>query len=111
MATLLDPLGGRTTYVVGLGALKKAIAYQHSLPTDNPLALQHIELTDPMPGARHLQVEAQAVAVTPVDTLLRQRAAARADVHLGPINAANLRRAHALLDSSRARSKRVLEGF
>jgi zinc-binding alcohol dehydrogenase family protein len=31
--------------------------------------------------------------------------------HLGPINAANLRKAHALLESHRARGKLVLEGF
>jgi zinc-binding alcohol dehydrogenase family protein len=31
--------------------------------------------------------------------------------HFGPINAANLRRAHALLESGRARGKIVLEGF
>ncbi|GBQ89451.1 zinc-binding alcohol dehydrogenase family protein [Asaia krungthepensis] len=31
--------------------------------------------------------------------------------HFGPINAANLRRAHALIESGRARGKIVLEGF
>ena len=31
--------------------------------------------------------------------------------HFGPINAANLRRAHALLESGRAKGKIVLEGF
>jgi hypothetical protein len=31
--------------------------------------------------------------------------------NFGPINAANLRRAHALIESGRARGKIVLEGF
>jgi len=31
--------------------------------------------------------------------------------HFGTINAANLRRAHALIESGRARGKIVLEGF
>lgn len=31
--------------------------------------------------------------------------------HFGTINAANLRRAHALLDSGKAKGKIVLEGF
>ena len=31
--------------------------------------------------------------------------------HLGAINAGNLRRAHALLESGKARGKIVLEGF
>ena len=31
--------------------------------------------------------------------------------HYGPINAANLRRAHAHLESGRAKGKVVLEGF
>jgi NADPH:quinone reductase len=31
--------------------------------------------------------------------------------HFGPINAANLKRAHALLETGKARGKIVLEGF
>ncbi len=53
----------------------KAIAYQHSLPIDDPLALQDVDLPEPTPGARDLLVEVHAVAVNPVDAKVRQRAA------------------------------------
>ncbi len=53
----------------------KAIAYQHSLSSDDPLALQDIDLPEPAPLARDLLVEVQAVAVNPVDTKMRQRQA------------------------------------
>lgn len=53
----------------------KAIAYQHSLPIDDPLSLQDIDLPEPTPGARDLLVEVRAVAVNPVDAKLRMRAA------------------------------------
>lgn len=51
----------------------KAIAYQKSLPSTDPLALQDIDLPEPTPLARDLLVEVQAVAVNPVDTKVRQR--------------------------------------
>lgn len=56
----------------------KAIAYQHSLPTDDERSLQNIELPEPVPGPRDLLVEVQAVAVNPVDTKVRRGVAAPA---------------------------------
>lgn len=50
----------------------KAIAYQHSLPITDELALQDIELPAPQPGPRDLLVEVSAVAVNPVDTKIRR---------------------------------------
>ncbi len=53
----------------------KVIAYQNSLPIDDPLALQDVDLPEPTPGARDLLVEVHAVAVNPVDVKIRVRAA------------------------------------
>lgn len=52
----------------------RAVAYQRSLPIDDPLSLQDVELPDPQPGARDLLVAVQAVAVNPIDTKQRKRA-------------------------------------
>ena len=50
----------------------KAIAYYHSLPIQDPLALQDIELPEPVAGPRDLLVEVKAISVNPVDTKVRQ---------------------------------------
>lgn len=50
----------------------KAVAYQKSLPADNPAALQDITLPDPAPGPHDLLVEVHAVSVNPVDTKVRR---------------------------------------
>ncbi len=55
----------------------RAVAYQHSLPIDDPLSLQDVDLPDPEPGPRDLLVEVRAVAVNPVDTKQRKRAEPR----------------------------------
>ena len=52
----------------------RAVAYQHSLPIEDPLSLQDVELPDPSPAARDLLVEVRAVAVNPIDTKQRKRA-------------------------------------
>lgn len=49
----------------------KAIAYQNTLPIDNPAALQDIELPDPVATGRDLLVEVKAISVNPVDTKIR----------------------------------------
>ena len=50
----------------------KAVAYYHSLPIQDPLALQDIELPEPVAGPRDLLVEVKAISVNPVDTKVRQ---------------------------------------
>jgi len=50
----------------------KAIAYQHSLPITDPLALQDVELPAPQAQGHDLLVEVKAVAVNPVDHKIRQ---------------------------------------
>ncbi|ALE89854.1 zinc-binding alcohol dehydrogenase family protein [Pseudomonas versuta] len=50
----------------------KAIAYYQSLPVQDPLALQDIELPEPVAGPRDLLVEVKAISVNPVDTKVRQ---------------------------------------
>lgn len=50
----------------------KAIAYQQSLPANDPNALVDITLPDPHPISRDLLVEVKAIAVNPVDTKLRR---------------------------------------
>lgn len=50
----------------------KAIAYYHSLPIDDPLSLQDVELPEPGAGPRDLLVEVRAISVNPVDTKVRQ---------------------------------------
>ena len=50
----------------------KAIAYYHSLPIQDPLALQDIELPEPLAGPRDLLVEVKAISVNPVDTKVRE---------------------------------------
>ncbi|MEW7860142.1 zinc-binding alcohol dehydrogenase family protein [Pseudomonas chlororaphis] len=50
----------------------KAIAYYSSLPINDPLSLQDIELPEPVAGPRDLLVEVKAISVNPVDTKVRQ---------------------------------------
>ncbi|CAI8912491.1 zinc-binding alcohol dehydrogenase family protein [Pseudomonas chlororaphis] len=50
----------------------KAIAYYASLPINDPLSLQDIELPEPVAGPRDLLVEVKAISVNPVDTKVRQ---------------------------------------
>jgi zinc-binding alcohol dehydrogenase family protein len=53
----------------------KAIGYQQALPSNDPLALQDIELPLPHATGRDLLVEVKAVSVNPVDTKVRRKAA------------------------------------
>lgn len=53
----------------------KAIAYYHSLPSTDPLALQDIQLPAPTPGPRDLLVAVRAISVNPVDTKIRSNVA------------------------------------
>ncbi|MFJ7885556.1 zinc-binding alcohol dehydrogenase family protein [Pseudomonas sp. NPDC096917] len=57
----------------------KAIAYYHSLPIQDPKALQDIELPAPEAGPRDLLVEVKAISVNPVDTKVRQNVQPEAD--------------------------------
>ncbi|KMM83403.1 zinc-binding alcohol dehydrogenase family protein [Pseudomonas taetrolens] len=50
----------------------KAVAYFHSLPIQDPQALQDIELPEPVAGPRDLLVDVKAISVNPVDTKVRQ---------------------------------------
>lgn len=52
----------------------KAVGYYHSLPIQDPQALQDIELPEPVAGPRDLLVEVKAISVNPVDTKVRQNA-------------------------------------
>ena len=52
----------------------KAVGYYHSLPIEDPQALQDIELPEPVAGPRDLLVEVKAISVNPVDTKVRQNA-------------------------------------
>jgi zinc-binding alcohol dehydrogenase family protein len=56
----------------------RAVGYQSSLPIDDPQSLVDVELPQPHPAGRDLLVEVKAVSVNPVDTKVRQRAAAEA---------------------------------
>jgi zinc-binding alcohol dehydrogenase family protein len=49
----------------------KAVAYQNSLPVDNPNALMDVELPEPTAQGRDLLVRVEAVSVNPVDTKVR----------------------------------------
>lgn len=51
----------------------RAVAYRHSLPIDNPLALEDVELDRPEPTGRDVLVEVRAVSVNPVDSKVRHR--------------------------------------
>ncbi|POZ99325.1 zinc-binding alcohol dehydrogenase family protein, partial [Pseudomonas sp. MWU12-2312b] len=44
----------------------KAIAFYASLPVNDPLSLQDIELPAPVAGPRDLLVEVKAISVNPV---------------------------------------------
>ena len=50
----------------------KAVGYYHSLPIQDPQALQDIELPEPVAGPRDLLVEVKAISVNLVDTKVRQ---------------------------------------
>ncbi len=52
----------------------RAVAYQRSLPIEDPLSLQDVDLPEPEPAARDLLVQVSAVAANPVDTKQRKRA-------------------------------------
>ena len=54
----------------------KAIAYRHPGPIDRPGAFVEIDLPEPTPGPHDLLVSVEAVSVNPVDTKIRQSAAA-----------------------------------
>lgn len=51
----------------------KAIGYQHSLPVEDPNALQDIELDLPKAQGHDILVEVKAISVNPVDYKIRQR--------------------------------------
>jgi zinc-binding alcohol dehydrogenase family protein len=52
----------------------KAIAYQRSLPIDDPQSLIDVTLPDPLAQGHDLLVEVHAVSVNPVDTKVRKSA-------------------------------------
>ncbi len=52
----------------------RAVGYQDSLPIDNDAALVDITLPKPVPTARDILVQVQAISVNPVDTKVRKRA-------------------------------------
>jgi len=49
----------------------KAVAYQTSLPIDQPHALLDVELDKPEPAGQDILVRVEAIAVNPVDTKIR----------------------------------------
>jgi len=49
----------------------KAVAYQTSLPIDQPHALLDVELDKPEPEGQDILVKVEAIAVNPVDTKIR----------------------------------------
>ena len=52
----------------------RAVGYQTSLPIEDPLSLQDIELPRPEAAGHDLLVRVEAVSVNPVDTKVRKRA-------------------------------------
>lgn len=52
----------------------KAVGYRQNLPLTEPESLLDLELPEPAPGPRDLQVEVHAVSVNPVDTKVRKGA-------------------------------------
>jgi zinc-binding alcohol dehydrogenase family protein len=54
----------------------KAVGYQQSLPIDDPLSLQDIELPKPSVAGRDILVKVEAVSVNPVDAKVRRRTSA-----------------------------------
>ncbi|MFZ6772628.1 zinc-binding alcohol dehydrogenase family protein [Undibacterium sp. SXout7W] len=49
----------------------KAVGYHHPHPVDHALALEDLDLPDPVPLARDLLVRVSAISVNPVDTKVR----------------------------------------
>ena len=49
----------------------KAISFHQSLPVDHPESFVDVIVDDPVPGARDLLVEVQAISVNPVDAKIR----------------------------------------
>lgn len=81
-------------------------------PLKGKAASVHWELMFARPMHRTADMQAQHALLAEVSRLL-DAGALRSTLagHFGPITAANLRRAHALLESGTARGKVVLEGF
>lgn len=53
----------------------RAVAYRQSLPIEDPASLIDVQIDAPEPAGRDLLVEIRAIAVNPVDTKIRMRAA------------------------------------
>lgn len=53
----------------------KAVGYRQSLPINDPQSLLDVEVPKLVPGPRDLLIEIKAIAVNPVDTKVRLRAA------------------------------------
>ncbi len=53
----------------------KAVAYFHSLPSNDPQSLQDVQLAEPTPGPHDLLVQVRAISVNPVDTKIRANVA------------------------------------
>lgn len=51
----------------------KAVVYRKPLPSDDPQSLVDADIPEPVPGARDLLVQVDAISVNPVDTKIRMR--------------------------------------
>jgi zinc-binding alcohol dehydrogenase family protein len=56
----------------------KAVGYHHNLPIGDAASLEDLEIPAPQPGPRDLLVRVKAIAVNPVDTKVRAKAAPEA---------------------------------
>jgi zinc-binding alcohol dehydrogenase family protein len=82
------------------------------LPFKRKSVSVHWELMFTRPIFQTADMQAQGALLNEIASLV-ESGALRSTLaeHLGPINAANLKRAHALIESGKARGKIVLEGF
>jgi NADPH:quinone reductase-like Zn-dependent oxidoreductase len=106
----------------------KAVGYFEPLPISHDNALMDLDIPPPVAGPRGLLVRVRAVSVRvfyagsiarpgtnaelhAVDERIAGRIRSTASAHYRVLSAANLRRAHALIESGRAQGKLVLSGY
>ncbi len=91
----------------------KAVGLYRYLPIDDAESFLDLELDMPVASGRDLLVEVKAISVNSVDAKRRapKDVVEKVPRVLGRIDAANLKRAHKLIEAGHTLGKIVLEGF
>jgi hypothetical protein len=92
----------------------KVVSFHKTLPITDPESFLDLTADQPLPGPHDLLVEVRAISVNPVDTKIRAGSGPgkpQGKVLILGWDAANMRRAHALVESGKTIGKIVLSGW